>query len=390
MKPVRFKSIDILRALTMLLMIFVNDLWTLTDIPEWIGHKAMHEDGLGLADVVFPAFLFIVGLSIPHAITARINRGDSSLQVLWHITERSLALLIMGVFMVNLENIGHSQLIISKYYWQILMTLAFFLIWNLYRGKVFGIIPPNVLRLTGLAILILLAAIYSGRSLDGSHQWMKFHWWGILGLIGWGYLLSALVYLGLRDRPGWIALACLLMYLLNILEYTTLLDIRFFMVVSASNYASVMSGVLVTVILIRLNQQNQLKQLIPWLTGIAAILLIFGFASRPEWGISKMRATPSWTAICAGISTASFILLHIIADRMKLTRWADIISPAGTSTLTCYLVPYYVYALFALVGFHLTGFLVTGMVGIVKSLVFSLLIIWITGLLGRINIKLKI
>ena len=84
MNPVRFKSIDILRALTMLLMIFVNDLWTLTDIPEWLEHKGFNEEGMGLADVVFPAFLFIVGLSIPHAITARINRGDSSIRVLWH------------------------------------------------------------------------------------------------------------------------------------------------------------------------------------------------------------------------------------------------------------------------------------------------------------------
>ncbi len=106
----RLKSIDILRALTMLLMIFVNDLWSLNDIPEWLGHKAADVDGMGLADVVFPAFLFIVGLSIPFAINARLKKGDSRKLILRHIIERTLALLIMGVFMVNLENIdkiGH-------------------------------------------------------------------------------------------------------------------------------------------------------------------------------------------------------------------------------------------------------------------------------------------
>ena len=70
-------TIDILRAVTMLLMIFVNDLWTLTNIPEWLGHTALYEDGMGLADVVFPAFLFIVGLSIPHAIRARFQKGET-------------------------------------------------------------------------------------------------------------------------------------------------------------------------------------------------------------------------------------------------------------------------------------------------------------------------
>jgi len=90
MSSIRLKSIDILRALTMLLMIFVNDLWTLTNIPEWLGHKAAHEDGMGLADVVFPAFLLIVGLSIPHAIGSRLKKVDTKVQILWHIFEHSL------------------------------------------------------------------------------------------------------------------------------------------------------------------------------------------------------------------------------------------------------------------------------------------------------------
>lgn len=34
----RIRTIDVLRALTMFLMIFVNDLWSLTGVPEWLGH----------------------------------------------------------------------------------------------------------------------------------------------------------------------------------------------------------------------------------------------------------------------------------------------------------------------------------------------------------------
>ena len=67
----RVTSIDILRALTMVLMIFVNDLWSLKNIPAWLGHVERGVDGIGLADVVFPAFLFIVGLSLPFAIDHR-------------------------------------------------------------------------------------------------------------------------------------------------------------------------------------------------------------------------------------------------------------------------------------------------------------------------------
>ena len=389
MKTVRIKSIDIFRALTMLLMIFVNDLWSLTGIPVWLEHKAAHEDGMGLADVVFPAFLFIVGLSIPYAIKARINRGDSNIRILSHILERSIALLVMGLFMVNLENINDSDLLINKYAWEILMALAFILIWNNYQGKVFGKISENVMKLAGIVILVFLAVIYRGNS-DNGYVWMRIHWWGILGLIGWGYMISAIIYLLLRDRPIWIALACLVFYLLNINEFTSPFNFTLRIFVSASNYASVMSGLLVASILIKLQEKNRMNFLIPLLIGVAIILITFGFLTRPEWGISKIRATPSWTAICAGISTISVVLLYILTDRLDIHKWANIIGPAGKSTLTCYLVPYIVYPIFALTSFSLPVFMVTGMVGLLKSLLFALIIIWITGGLNRLKINLKI
>ena len=389
MKVSRFHSIDIFRAITMLLMIFVNDLWTLTEIPEWLGHKAANEDGMGLADVVFPAFLFIVGLSIPWAIEARFNKGHSRIKTLKHIAERSFALLVMGVFMVNLENINAAELPINKSYWQILMTLGFFMIWNNYRGKVLGRIPPNVMKVAGLCILIFLAVIYKGGSADNPH-WMKTHWWGILGLIGWGYLVNALLYLGIRYRLGWMVLVTIVFYLLNINEFISPFKFDLKIVVSASNHVSVMTGMLVTIILINLREKRKMKYLVPVLLGLSLLLFIFGFATRPLWGISKIMATPSWTAICAGISTVSFAILHIIADRLKLTRWADIIAPAGNSTLTCYLIPYYAYAIFALASLQLPGMLIAGIPGLIKSLLFSLIIVLVTGWLGKLKISLKI
>ncbi len=180
MSATRLKSIDIFRVLTMLLMIFVNDLWTLSNIPEWLGHKAANVDGMGLADVVFPAFLFIVGLSIPHAIRARLKKGDAKNQLFKHILERSLTLMIMGVFMVNLETIDQDQLLFSRYIWQILMALSFFLIWNIYPRWVFGKIPPLVMKLSGWAILIFLAIIYVGPG-EADYHWMRLHWVSYLG-----------------------------------------------------------------------------------------------------------------------------------------------------------------------------------------------------------------
>ena len=61
----RNTAIDIFRALTMLMMIFVNDFWNVSGVPEWMLHAKTGQDMLGLSDVVFPCFLFVVGMSIP-------------------------------------------------------------------------------------------------------------------------------------------------------------------------------------------------------------------------------------------------------------------------------------------------------------------------------------
>jgi len=238
-------------------------------------------------------------------------------------------------------------------------------------------------------ILLFLAIIYVDRG-EGETSWMQVHWWGILGLIGWGYLLSALVYLFIGNRPGWIAGVLILLFLMNVNEFLTPFSFSIKLVVSASNYASVMCGVLVTTLMIRFQEKGKMNYLVPMLLGFALVLMLFGFLTRPEWGISKIQATPSWTAICAGITAIGFALFYLLSDKLGITKWADVIKPAGYSTLTCYLIPYYVYALRTIGGLVLPATLTTGGVGIIKSLVFSILIIQLTGLLGKINIRLKI
>ncbi len=386
---VRIASIDIFRALTMLLMIFVNDLWTLKDIPGWLEHTNAKEDGMGLADVVFPAFLFIVGLSIPFAMKARYNRGDSTFQVIIHILRRALALILMGFYMVNKDQISgpHS----FKILWGILMIIAFVMIWNDYPQKKFAKIPVWILQLTGIAILIILALSFPS-GFNGEHEWMKPRWWGILGLIGWAYLVCAMLYL-FAIKQGWlIPIFWLALYALNLLEFHEAGDFlpRRLLIVSASNHALVMSGILATQIYLSV-RETRLRNYFPALLLVPAILMIvYGFSVRPEWGISKIMATPSWTSICAGICFAFFALVYVIADMLKSTCWAAVIMPAGRSTLTCYLLPGLVYPFIWPLQQQLPEVFLTGLVGLAKSLIFALLIILLTGLLEKINIRLRI
>ena len=98
----RLGSIDVIRALTMYFMVFVNDLWTDRQIPAWLEHAPGKADAMGFADIIFPAFLFIVGLSIPYSQQSRSDRGQSTSLIFRHIVLRSIALIVMGFFQMNM------------------------------------------------------------------------------------------------------------------------------------------------------------------------------------------------------------------------------------------------------------------------------------------------
>src|SRR3954463_1398728 len=156
----RLLSIDSFRALTMLLMIFVNDFDGVEKVPEWIKHAHANEDALGFADVIFPTFLVIVGLSIPFAIKSRLSRGQSRGRVFGTILLRSLALLVMGIYHVNLENYSPAALL-PKPVWEILITIGFFLIWIDYPETIKKI-SRIVLQVAGIILLALMAVVYKG------------------------------------------------------------------------------------------------------------------------------------------------------------------------------------------------------------------------------------
>ena len=69
----RILSIDAFRGLTILVMVFVNQLAGVSGVPQWARHMKADADAMSFVDVVFPAFLFIVGMSIPFARTVRCS-----------------------------------------------------------------------------------------------------------------------------------------------------------------------------------------------------------------------------------------------------------------------------------------------------------------------------
>jgi len=186
----RSLSIDVFRGLTILLMIFVNDLAGVSGVPVWLKHMPADVDGMSLADLVFPAFLFIVGLSLPLSLRQRQQSGASRSQMLVHQLIRSVSLIVIGVMMVNAEE-GFQQkaMLVSIHLWSAFSFVAVIMVWHVASKTS----PRRSLffRWLGIAILLMLVLLYRGGA-DGQSG-LQAQWWGILGLIGWASMIAGLV-----------------------------------------------------------------------------------------------------------------------------------------------------------------------------------------------------
>lgn len=385
-KNIRILSIDVFRAITMMLMVFVNDFWTLTGIPKWLEHARADQDFLGFSDLVFPCFLFIVGMSLPYAIHNRMAKGENNLKILKHIFLRSLALMVMGFFTVNISKLNVSSSGITREWFQILMVIAFFLIWNRYPISVNlkKYLYP-ALQLTGIFILLFLLIRYKGGK-DGTAA-MSPQWWGILGLIGWTYLISAPLYL-LAAKSKVLLLLCWLVFsILNIADHAGWLHTPIPGGGAFQGFA--FAGVAATLLTDRATIVKDRNKLLMVLIGTGVLLVLTALLLHQFFIISKINATPTWVFLCNGIAYLLLSVIFWVVDIKGKYDWFNPIKPAGTSTLTCYLIPYVYYSI-ATFAFSLPSFIKTGMPGLLKSLVYTFIIIGITALLVKMKIKLKI
>lgn len=388
----RLASIDILRALTMLLMIWVNDFWSLIDIPKWLTHASATEDYMGFSDVIFPLFLFIVGLSIPLAIQHRLDKKDSTATIAKHILIRSVSLLVIGFYLVNYET-AHQSMVISKSVWCLLLASAVVLIWMNWKRSPVDQKWHKYLQAAGYIILLLLAVIYKGGE-DGT-LWMTTQWWGILGLIGWAYLLNALVYLYTKGNLWLMVLLWIVLNGLAVLTHSSMAPelngaLSYLSPILTGTIPAFTTAGIVATLLFKKLSNGDMKWVYAALISLGFINIIYGLATRPVWGISKIQGTPSWLGICTGIGFLLFAILYYIADQKKITSWAKIIAPAGTATLTCYMIPYLIYPFYNITGFHFPDVLNTAALGLLLSFIFALLIVIFTGWLEKKGYKLKL
>jgi predicted acyltransferase len=391
----RIYSIDVMRGLTLVLMLFVNDLY-MPGVPAWLGHRPADFNGMGLADWVFPGFLFMVGMAIPFSVGKRISGGQNTFSIIRHILIRTISLLIIGVLMLNSGRVNPEFTGMGKNLWAILMYTGVFLIWNKYKENDKNFFTITGLRLFGIALLVFLVFKFRSGEVENNGSLIT-SWWGILGLIGWGYLVSALIYLAVRDSILNTVVAFMFFLVLNILSKLDLLNFLnpfksiFGVIIEGNVPLIVLSGLLTTLILKKYSKSDSRKTIVTIVT-IGVLSIIAGFILRKWFIISKIQATPSWGLICNGISMTLFALLYWIIDIKKHIKWTFLFKPAGENSLTTYLAPDILYYLIWSTGIPILIYKQSDapLIVIIGSVIWAFLMVGLTALLVRYNIKLKL
>jgi predicted acyltransferase len=148
----RLVSLDAFRGLTIAAMILVNNPGSWSYVYAPLRHAEWH--GWTPTDLIFPYFLFIVGVAIPFSFRRRLREGAERRHLFRHVVQRAAILIGLGLLMRAVPDFDFGQM-----RW------------------------PGVLQRIGLVYLVA-AGLYLG--LGPRSRWI---WTGVL-LLGYWALLS--------------------------------------------------------------------------------------------------------------------------------------------------------------------------------------------------------
>ena len=368
----RLTSLDACRGFVIVAMTFVNYLGGMPNVPHLLEHEAGGVDGFTLADLVFPSFLLLVGLSIPLAYDRRVQEQaaapDGALRRgLLHITGRTLSLLLLGVAGVESGAYSAVGTGLQAHWWWLAFYLCLYLVWRRWSPSSrqrYGRLP-DYLRWAGMAGMTALLVICRLDYGDGTGLVpIRTSWWGILGMIGWSFLPNALVWYLLarrwsaRGRVSSLQAPLLAVFVGQVLLYTLWHAGKLGFLANewlgiaelfGSHAALVMAGVIAGQV--ALEVQEGRRRLALW-AGWALVLYGLGSLLRPWQVANKMDGTASWTLLTGAVALAGFWVCYAVIDLpppahggwrrfLALPRWSAtaLLAPIGVNAMLAYFLP---------------------------------------------------
>jgi predicted acyltransferase len=347
----RFAAVDLFRGLVVVsYFIAVN---TGPGLPWWMyhGHVTNHPQ-LTWVDLVWPAFLWITGVSIPFAMTRRIERGASAGNILGHIFWRFACLVWIGALLVPTGAIRFDVMPISSHGYFLLGFLALigaFTRWDAFRveGCSWRDRLIRAVQIASVAYLIFATLVvrygphaHMILTLGGDGQpWGMPH--SIIGSFGWAFLWMGTLWWLTRKalvvRVGLLGL-CLLAILNvkggGILAQVIPIQCRLISIADQKGFI-VLAGTIVGDLL--LMQRTNGVNLRRCLSGFGLGLLAAAFLADPALGWSPQSGTLRYGLLCSGFFTLAFWGVWELGKRMTLPLEKPLLA-LGSNALLAYFI----------------------------------------------------
>lgn len=299
----RLTSLDFFRGVTVAAMIMVNDPGSWQIKYYQLSHATW--EGCTITDLIFPFFLFIVGVSIALAFGKALTKGATKKLLLRKTIKRAAIIFSLGLFLNLLPNFNLNEIRIPGVLQRIALVYLFCSILFLYASK-----KSQLIWFGGILIgyyIIMMYVPVPGIGPSNLEPTNNFSAW-FDRLILEGYIGSH--GQGQYDSTG---------------IFTTIPAI-----------ASGLMGVFIGHLLERKDIEIEVKLI--WMFIIGCTFLMLGWAFSYEFPMIKRLWTSSYVLFTSGIAVICFAASYWFLDVQKYQKGIKPFIAFGTNALTAYFV----------------------------------------------------
>jgi predicted acyltransferase len=274
-------------------MLLVNNAAVDTATPPQLMHAGWNL-GLHLADLVFPWFIFCVGVSIPFSTGSFFEKGSSGLRYLLKVVQRSVLLIGLGMF-IDCATQKHLELSMGILQ---LIGFAYFIAAIVYTGPAWFRPLAASLLLGGYAAAIMNVSFPGGGAGLFEENRNLIRYYDVKNLVPYNMdgLLSAIPAAGL-----------------------------------------VLFGTMMGDVLRNRTWQQWMKLVVIALSGL--IFLLAGDLLSVFVAYNKPVLTPSYMMVAGGSGAIALACFFLVVDLMKLQKLAFPLVVLGANAIAAYVLP---------------------------------------------------
>jgi len=305
----RLQSLDALRGLDMFYLVALTGIFRALPefsdnaLNQWLANQSTHPDWQGFTayDVIFPMFIFIVGVAMPFSFTRRLEEEGGKKELFKHVLIRTLILTLLGVVLWQTPGGAHPQ----YGFYSVLYRIGF--------------------------SYFFAAIILMNTGIRGQVYWT----FGIL--IGYWLLMRFVPVpgygMGDFSREGNLA-TFMQQWVGDVLSPKFSYVFSLTLITSVSN---AMMGVLAGHWLMSAKSGSRKTRGL-LMTGI--VLILVALISHLDFPINKKLASPSFTLLTCGISAVLLSIFYWIIDVKGYKKWAFFLVVVGVNPITIYVADF--------------------------------------------------